>query len=130
LDYYQLDDAPEQPPMAGGYRLPFSPITEESSSQLSPPAPYNRPDSRGSSIRTPGRYFFGPGTSASSGGGKLKEKGDYIYTDPDLSVRVDWALKRSSDLRPGSRTSISKSLLPPEGSNSPIQVGHLILSTR
>ena len=47
LNYYSLPDSPELLVTARGFRPMFSPITEESSSQLSPPTPY-RSDKRDS----------------------------------------------------------------------------------
>lgn len=47
LNYYSIPDSPEMLLAGGGFRPMFSPISEESSSQLSPPAPY-RSDRRDS----------------------------------------------------------------------------------
>ncbi|GLB39915.1 hypothetical protein LshimejAT787_0704250 [Lyophyllum shimeji] len=93
LDYYSFADTPE-PTVERNFRLPFSPITEESSSQLSPPTPYNRPDSRGSKSSLPaGRFFLGSAPSASING-----------------VRVDWNVRNSG--RRDSTSGSSKPLLP------------------
>ncbi|KDR77312.1 hypothetical protein GALMADRAFT_246668 [Galerina marginata CBS 339.88] len=51
LNYYSLPDSPEPLVAGANYRPAFSPISEESSSQLSPPAPY-RNDKRESSQRS------------------------------------------------------------------------------
>lgn len=66
LEYYSFVDVPE--PTDHHFRPPFSPITEESSSQLSPPTPF-RPESRGSKRGPlpPGRFFTG---STAGGGGE------------------------------------------------------------
>ena len=53
LNYYSLPDSPEPPLLPNAsYRPAFSPITEESSSQLSPPTPY-RNDKRESQRNMP-----------------------------------------------------------------------------
>ncbi|KAG6839664.1 hypothetical protein C0991_000409 [Blastosporella zonata] len=78
LDYYSFADDVVNPQSAFStspdqqrFRLPFSPITEESSSQLSPPTPFNRRASiasRGSS-KSAGRFFLGTTPGPSTGGG-------------------------------------------------------------
>lgn len=52
LNYYSLPDSPEMLVAARGFRPMFSPITEESSSQLSPPTPYrsDKRDSQGQPV--------------------------------------------------------------------------------
>ena len=72
IDYYSSGVTPE--PTNGGFRLPFSPITEESSSQLSPPGPY-RPDSRNSSepAVSPDKLFFGADHPLTVGDGKISQ---------------------------------------------------------
>lgn len=52
LNYYSLPDSPEMLVAARGFRPMFSPITEESSSQSSPPTPY-RTDRRDSQKSQP-----------------------------------------------------------------------------
>jgi hypothetical protein len=52
LNYYSIPDSPELLVAARGFRPMFSPITEESSSQLSPPTPY-RSDKRDSQRSQP-----------------------------------------------------------------------------
>jgi len=54
IDYYSFGVTPE--PTSGVFRLPFSPITEESSSQLSPPVNYrpDTPSSSGHAVSTDG----------------------------------------------------------------------------
>ncbi|KAG5641553.1 hypothetical protein DXG03_004788 [Asterophora parasitica] len=111
LDYYSFADSPE-PTVERNFRLPFSPITEvteESSSQLSPPTPY-RSDSRGSKRSLPpGRFFLGSTPSASIGG-----------------VRVDWNVRSSTS---GRKESVSKVLLP-YGDRPGVQVAEGSINSR
>ncbi|KAF9011839.1 hypothetical protein BDQ17DRAFT_1420247 [Cyathus striatus] len=69
LDYYSFANASEAP-VDRGFKPAFSPISEESSSQLSPPAPYNRRQS----LRSPlGARSRSP-ISASFGGMTIVQK--------------------------------------------------------
>lgn len=113
LDYYSFADTPD-PTIDRNFRPPFSPITEESSSQLSPPTPF-RPGSRSSGVvpLPPGRFFLGQASPTVTNGG-----GESIsYLAPvtlHLShhlVRVDWT-RRNSESRSSKRDSIPKLLLP------------------
>ncbi|KAG6915121.1 hypothetical protein DXG01_013174, partial [Tephrocybe rancida] len=107
LDYYSFADSPE-PTTERSFRPPFSPITEETSSQLSPPTPFKRDsmDSRRSSRRgtalPPGRFFLGTTPNASTGG-----------------ARLDWTVRTSTSARTSTSSNISSKPLLPFSSTPP-----------
>lgn len=78
IDYYSFSDSPDQdvdilPPLAAhGFRPMFTPITEESLSQLSPPAPYTKGDRRDSQRVLP----LGARSPSSPG------RGEFLYIHP------------------------------------------------
>lgn len=53
LDYYSTESADSIPPIQRGFRPVFTPITEESMSQLSPPAPFAKDNRRDSQRHQP-----------------------------------------------------------------------------
>ncbi|KAF9029518.1 hypothetical protein BDZ89DRAFT_1065306 [Hymenopellis radicata] len=67
LDYYELPISPEPGTTNNGFKLPFSPISEESTSQLSPPALFVEESQRNS--RCPSMIVS---SSASSGIGRIE----------------------------------------------------------
>ncbi|KAJ7595026.1 hypothetical protein C8J56DRAFT_1023431 [Mycena floridula] len=114
LDYYQQDSSPglipppPPPPLPlnmapTGFMPMFSPISEESSSQLSPPTPYNRPTSRQSSG---GKLLLG--MSPTRTGARI----DFNVSGPRRQSRLDTALlpigERPSSSQSGKPASFSK----------------------
>ncbi|KAG5635629.1 hypothetical protein H0H81_010576 [Sphagnurus paluster] len=87
LDYYSFAHTPE-PVVERSFRVPFSPITEESSSQLSPPTPFRSDSPRSMRSLPAGRFFLGTVSASPIGGVRL----DWNTRSPSSSRRESRAL--------------------------------------